>query len=415
MKHASIFSGTLLSLVWFGCLVPASADEAAWDRAIAEHRMGRLIVQAPPQAAVHVEQLRHEFWFGAALANHLFTPQANREQAAKYQHVFLENFNSAVTENALKWHQMETRQGEVDYSVVDALLAWTKEHEVPLRGHNIFWGIPDFVPAWQKQLDDAQLREVVKNRALDVGTRYRGKFAEYDLNNEMIHGNLYEDRLGPNITAQMAAWVREADPDAILYLNDYDILTGRRLDDYVAQIRTLLEQKVPIGGIGVQGHLHGETFDREVLAKSLRTLAQFNLPIRITEFNMPGQRSRFMENRQLKMTPDEEQSRARELADYYRICFAEPAVTGILMWGFWEGANWIPASSLYRRDWTPTPSAEAYRDLVYRQWWTKADGQADATGQYPVQAYFGRYRIVVNGQEKIVDLQRSAGSATVKF
>ena len=415
MKHASIFSGTLLSLVWFGCLVPASADEAAWDRAIAEHRMGRLIVQAPPQAAVHVEQLRHEFWFGAALANHLFTPQANREQAAKYQHVFLENFNSAVTENALKWHQMETRQGEVDYSVVDALLAWTKEHEVPLRGHNIFWGIPDFVPAWQKQLDDAQLREVVKNRALDVGTRYRGKFAEYDLNNEMIHGNLYEDRLGPNITAQMAAWVREADPDAILYLNDYDILTGRRLDDYVAQIRPLLEQKVPIGGIGVQGHLHGETFDREVLAKSLRTLAQFNLPIRITEFNMPGQRSRFMENRQLKMTPDEEQSRARELADYYRICFAEPAVTGILMWGFWEGANWIPASSLYRRDWTPTPSAEAYRDLVYRQWWTKADGQADATGQYPVQAYFGRYRIVVNGQEKIVDLQRSAGSATVKF
>jgi GH35 family endo-1,4-beta-xylanase len=415
MKHASIISGTLLSLVWLGCLLPASADEAAWDRAIAEYRMGRLIVQAPPQTVVRVEQLRHEFWFGAALANHMFTPQANREQAAKYQQVFLENFNSAVTENALKWHQMEPRQGEIDYSVVDALLAWTKEHEVPLRGHNIFWGIPDFVPAWQKQLDDSQLREVVKDRALDVGTRYRGKFAEYDLNNEMIHGNFYEDRLGPEITAQMAAWVREADPDAILYLNDYDILTGRRLDDYVAQIRTLLDQKVPIGGIGVQGHLHGETFDREVLAKSLRTLAQFNLPIRITEFNMPGQRSRFMENRQLKMTPDEEQARARELSDYYRICFAEPAVTGILMWGFWEGANWIPASSLYRRDWTPTPSAEAYRDLVYRQWWTKADGQADANGEYQVQAYYGRYRIVVNGQEKIVDLQRSAGSATVKF
>lgn len=415
MKQTSIISGALVSWLWLGCLLPAEADEAAWDRAIAEHRMGRLIVQAPPQAGVRVEQLRHEFWFGAALANHMFTPQANRELAAKYQQVFLDNFNSAVTENALKWHQMEPRQGDVDYSVVDALLAWTKEHDVPLRGHNIFWGIPDFVPVWQKQLDDAQLREVVKNRALDVGTRYRGKFAEYDLNNEMIHGNFYADRLGPEITAQMAAWVREADPDAILYLNDYDILTGRRLDDYVAQIRTLLDQKVPIGGIGVQGHLHGETFDRDVLAKSLRTLAQFKLPIRVTEFNMPGQRSRFMENRQLKMTPEEEQTRARELTDYYRICFAEPAVTGILMWGFWEGANWIPASSLYRRDWTPTPAAEAYRDLVYRQWWTKAEGQADANGQYQVPAFYGRYRIVVNGQEQIVDLPRSAGSATVKF
>jgi len=329
--------------------------------------------------------------------------------------VFLENFNSAVTENALKWHQMEPLQGEVDYAVVDALLAWTQAHEVPLRGHNIFWGIPDFVPEWQKKLDDAQLREVVKNRAIDVGTRYRGKFAEYDLNNEMIHGNYYEDRLGADITAQMVAWVREADPDAVLYLNDYDILTGRRLDDYVAQIRKLLDQKIPLGGIGVQGHLHGETFDREVLAKSLRTLAQFNLPIRITEFNMPGQRSRFMENRRLTLTPEEEQARAREIADYYRICFAEPAVSGILMWGFWEGANWIPASSLYRRDWTPTPSAEAYRDLVYRQWWTKAAGPADANGQFQVRAFFGRYKIVVNGQEKTVDLQRSVGTATVKF
>ena len=36
------------------------------------------------------------------------------------------------------------------------------------------------------------------------------------------------------------------------------------------------------------------------------------------------------------------------------------------MWGFWEGANWIPASSLYKRDWTPTPAAEAYQKLIYK-------------------------------------------------
>jgi hypothetical protein len=35
----------------------------------------------------------------------------------------------------------------------------------------------------------------------------------------------------------MVDWVQEADPDAVLYLNDYDILTGRRLDDYMAHIR----------------------------------------------------------------------------------------------------------------------------------------------------------------------------------
>ncbi|MHB0955194.1 MAG: endo-1,4-beta-xylanase [Pirellulaceae bacterium] len=413
--HLPLILYILLLVCSLGALPVAAADDAQIEQAIAECRMGTLTVLAPPGAEVRVEQLRHEFWFGAAISSSIFSARANPEQAAKYKQVFLENFNAAVTENALKWHAMEIKQGEVDYTIVDAILAWTDEHELPLRGHNIFWGIPDMVQDWQKPLDDAQLREIVKKRALDIGTRYRGRFAEYDLNNEMIHGNYYEERLGSEITGQMAAWVRQGDPEAVLYLNDYDILTGNRLDDYVAHIRKLLDQGVPIGGIGAQGHLHGESFDRETLQKSLRTLAQFNLPIQITEFNMPGQRSRYMNDRRLKLTPEQEEARAREIVDYYRICFAEPAVCGVLMWGFWEGANWIPASSLYKRDWTPTPAAEAYRDLIYKQWWTNAEGKTDAAGQYQTRAYFGKHRVTVNGTDKTLELKRSAGTAQVEF
>ena len=63
------------------------------------------------------------------------------------------------------------------------------------------------------------------------------------------------------------------------------------------------------------------------------------------------------------------------------------------MWGFWEGANWIPVSSLYRRDWSPTPAAEAYRDLVFKQWWTTWQGKADAQGRCEVRAFYGRHRV----------------------
>ncbi len=66
------------------------------------------------------------------------------------------------------------------------------------------------------------------------------------------------------------------------------------------------------------------------------------------------------------MTPQEEELKAKELVDYYKICFAHPAVEGILMWGFWAGANWIPVSSLYNRDWSPTPAAEAYYNLIFK-------------------------------------------------
>jgi endo-1,4-beta-xylanase len=397
----------------YGSLVYAAGSDL--DGTIRQVRMGTLVIEATPGAEVRVEQLRHEFWFGSALASSMFTDRVNPETAAQYKKVFLENFNAAVTEVALKWHAMESRQGRVDYSIVDAILRWTDEHEIPLRGHNIFWGVPDRVQPWQKAMDDATLRETLKARALDIGKRYRGRFAEYDLNNEMLHANYYEDRLGPGITKDMASWVRQEDPDAVLYLNDYDILTGRRLDDYVAHIRRFLDQGVPIGGIGVQGHLHGDSFDPVALQNALAKLAQFKLPIRITEFNFPGQRSKYYGKRGVRLSDEEEQAKAKALTDYYRICFAQPAVEGILMWGFWEGANWIPVSSLYRRDWSPTPAADAYRNLVFKEWWTNWHGKADARGRCEVRAFYGQYRISAGGKEAVVSLKRAEQTKSVSF
>jgi GH35 family endo-1,4-beta-xylanase len=393
----------------------ATADDADLDRAIRANRVGTIVVQTRPGAEVRVEQLRHEFWFGAALAGGAFTGQMNPADAERYKTTFLANFNSAVTENALKWHAMEPRQGKVRHDEVEAILRWADENKVPVRGHNIFWGVPDRVQPWLKAMSDPELRAALEARARDIGTRYRGRFAEYDLNNEMVHANYYEERLGPDITRDMARWVREGDPGAVLYLNDYDILTGRRLDDYAKQIRGLLDQGVPIGGIGAQGHLHGDTFDPKALRDALDRLAEFHLPIRVTEFNFPGQRSRFHQDRNLKMTKEQEQAKARAIVEYYRICFAHPAVDGILMWGFWEGANWIPVSSLYRRDWSETPAAAAYRDLVFRQWWTRESATADTSGKCAVPAFFGTHRVTVDGQSADVVLAKSDRTVTVKL
>ncbi len=385
------------------------------DAMVQQHRMGELIIEASPGATVRVEQLRHEFWFGAALSNGAFSGRMNAETERRYRETFLANFNSAVTENALKWHDMEPRQGQVNYAVVDAMLEWCEANEIPLRGHNIYWGIPNRVQNWLKEMDDDALREALKNRATTIAKRYKGRFAEYDLNNEMIHGNYYADRLGQGITRQMTEWIKAVDPGAVLYLNDYDILTGRRLKDYMRHIRGFLEEGTAIDGVGVQGHLHGDSFDAAALRSALDELARTGLPIRITEFNFPGQRSRVYQRRDIRLTAEEEQSKAQALTDYYRICFAHPAVEGILMWGFWEGANWIPQSSLYLRDWTPTPAAKAYRDLIFEEWWTRWEGKADADGRCSVPAFHGRHRVVVGGVERVVDLKKSAGAATVSF
>ena len=115
------------------------------------------------------------------------------------------------------------------------------------------------------------------------------------------------------------------------------------------------------------------------------------------------------------MTPEEEEMKAKDIVDYYRICFAHPAVEGILMWGFWEGANWIRQSSLYKKDWTPTPAATAYQNFVYKEWWTRTEGQTDKKGIYSTPAFYGKYKVTVNGQAKEVDLSKAKGKAVVEF
>jgi GH35 family endo-1,4-beta-xylanase len=412
-QHHSLRGGWIAVVLSLGAAGGGLAAGTDLDEAIRRVRMGTIAVETVPGAEVRVEQLRHAFWFGAALANQAFGGRMSPEDRTRYLATFRTNFNAAVTENALKWHSMEPRQGEVAYATVDAMLAWTDQQEIRLRGHNVFWGIPNRVQDWLKAMPDDALRDTLEARARDVARRYRGRFAEYDLNNEMLHGDYYAQRLGPTITRDMASWMRKEDPQAVLYLNDYDILTGRRVDDYVAQIRTLLDQGVPVGGIGVQGHLHGDTFDPAALRKALDQLAVFKLPIRVTEFNFPGQRSKYYGQRGARLSDAEEEAKARALADYYRICFAHPAVEGILMWGFWEGANWIPVSSLYRHDWSPTPAAAAYRDLVFREWWTTWKGTADAHGRCETRAFLGRHRVAAGGRETVVDLNRSRAALQV--
>lgn len=118
-------------------------------------------------------------------------------------------------------------------------------------------------------------------------------------------------------------------------------------------------------------------------------MAQFGLPIKITEFDV--------------IAPTEAE-KARILTDVYRVAFAHPAVDGILMWGFWEGAHWAPKAALFKKDWEPLPIAKAYLDLVYNQWWTKLDGFTNKVGELPVGAFFGEYILSIDTGNKVSSL-----------
>ena len=142
-----------------------------------------------------------------------------------------------------------------------------------------------------------------------------------------------------------------------------------------------------------------QAFDRDQLKNALDSLAVLICQLR-SQNSIFGQRSKFHVNKIHTMTPEEEQFNAKELVDYYRICFAHPAVDGILMWGFWAGANWIPSIiPLQERLRSPTPALEAYRNLIFRvvDYGIRKNRQ---DGIFKTSALFGKYKVTVNGVVK---------------
>jgi endo-1,4-beta-xylanase len=404
MKHALprvgrvvvglLVSATLAFAAEGSDMKPSEDDK----QAIVKHRMGRIIIRTKPGVAVKVTQKRHEFGFGTALSRKMWREGVDPVVAEQYLGIVKANFNCAVHENALKWYSVERqRPGNPDYRNAEQMLAWCEGNEIPMRGHCIFWGVDKCVQPWLRDLDDRALRQTVERRGREVPTRFRGRIGDYDVNNEMIHGSYYARRLGDDIRVKMFQWARKSDPGAVLYVNDYNILSGRDVEKYARHIQGLIDGGAPVGGIGVQGHF-GKPVPMATVRKALDRLARFKLPIKVTEYDL---------------NTGSEQEKAKFLEDFYRTCFAHPSVEAILMWGFWEGAHWRPRAALWKKDFTPTAMAKTYRKLVFDRWWTRAQRQADDKGRCEIQAFYGRHEITVGEATREIALNKASGDVEI--
>lgn len=384
--------------------IAARLAPSAIQERIRRLRMGTLAVLTRPGADVEVRQVRHEFLFGTAVTNAL-AENAPDAMSVLDRKMFLkilgENFNYAVHENALKWYDCEKLDGVVDYSVADRIWQLCHELNIPMRGHCLFWEKDKYIMPWLRQLDNDRLRAAVKRRAIGVTEHFKGRIQEFDLNNEMINGEFFRRRLGYGIVNEMAWMARAGNPDITLFVNDYGILAdaGFNAESYVIQIQNLLDNGVPIGGIGCQGHSATPLkMDAGHVQETLDRLSEFHLPIKITEglFDV-----------------GDEQTQAEELRKIFPIYFAHPAIEAIVMWGFWAGSHWRPESALWKKDWTPTPQGLAFHDLVFKQWWTQASGKADAAGRFQLDAFFGDYEVRSNGKTQKIALSKKDKSLNV--
>jgi len=101
----------------------------------------------------------------------------------------------------------------------------------------------------------------------------------------------------------------------------------------------------------------------------LDRFAKFDLPIRITEFDIKAD------------DPDLLYDFTR---DFYTVLFSHPSVIGVQMWGLGQ---------MFTKTGDLTPVGKAYRELAYETWHTRKTGTTDTNGVLTGKGFFGTYRL----------------------
>lgn len=196
---------------------------AAANARIRRYRMGNLrinVVDAQGRpvsgAQVQVHQTRHAFRFGTALAYEpLFAQTPDGE---KYRQTVLRLFNYVVLENALKWGAYGG-----SFEPADKMLTWCKEHNLPVRGHNLFWPSYMWLPANVRPLRGQAMRDAVHDHIVDYVSRTRGRVVVWDVVNEAVTSHEVYDEAGKDLIAKAFVWAHQTDPNVALAYNDNTI------------------------------------------------------------------------------------------------------------------------------------------------------------------------------------------------
>ena len=267
-------------------------------------------------------------------------------------------FSVVTPNNEMKWQVVEPTQGNFDWSGADSLVAFAKANHQLVRGHTLCWH--NQLPNWlttgvsNGTISASQLRGLLQQHIYTEVGRYRGRIWQWDVCNEFLTdstpskidpGNFWIANLGPGVIADAFRWARQADPNALLFFNDYNIGgedgTNAKADAAYALAQQLLDDHVPIDGIGIQGHLDTQYgWNPRLLREDIERYASLGLKVAITEADVRT----FVNNAtdQVPTSSLAQFAQPFEFSEMLKAGLAVPEFISFTVWGFTDRDSWVP-------------------------------------------------------------------------
>jgi endo-1,4-beta-xylanase len=212
--------------------------------------------------------------------------------------LILQQFNSVTPENAMKMGPIHPRENEYNWKDADSIVAFAVKHHLKVRGHALCWH--EQTPAWfftdtsGKLVTKEVLLQRLENHITQVVNRYKGKIYAWDVVNEALDDNpenylrnsLFYQICGEDFIGKAFEYAHAADPEAILFYNDYNAVRKEKTDRIYRLLKSLKDKGIPIHGMGIQGHWSVFEPSQEELEYAIEKYASLGLSIQITELDI---------------------------------------------------------------------------------------------------------------------------------
>ena len=263
------------------------------------------------QAQTSLAEAYRDYWYTGVSVNqwqvkadltganeHDVTGQVSNDQTADWP-VIVNNFNWVVAENCMKCEVIHPKEGVYDFTLADQFVDKAKAAGLKVQGHCLIWHSQ--CAPWFHFDEDGKLvsPEVLKKRMREhiytIVNHFKGRVDAWDVVNEAFEDDgsprksLFYQILGTDYIPLAFQYAHEADPNALLFYNDYSMNKATKVTGVANFFRPLIRQGLPVTAIGMQGHMILEDGAEQIISQydnSISTIAATGVPTFFSELDI---------------------------------------------------------------------------------------------------------------------------------
>ena len=315
---------------------------------------------------------------GEYYSNYFAMGAAIDTQYNDYSALLTEHYNSITAENEMKFESLQPSEGNFTYASADQMVNFATQNGMQVRGHALVWHRQ--TPSWVFSGSADQVLQRMQTHISNVLQHFQGKVQIWDVVNEAIMNdgsyrtNNEEEgqqsgwygALGESYIAEAFIAARQADPTVKLFYNDYYNYLPARRDAIYAMLSGLIDDGVPIDGVGLQCHLNLEpgtdpeeqSYHQTVanLEEAIEMYSSLGLEVQVTELDVSVYLRGVTYTEDTFYTPEtftpevqeQQAERYREFFDMFRA--HGDVITSVTTWGIADDNTWLSEFDSGRQD-----------------------------------------------------------------